>query len=72
VEHLTDFIEKWSSSNTLKEKRKALNLTQSDMARKLRMPQGNYARWENGMLPQEHNQLRIAKILGCKRREIWK
>ena len=72
MEQLTDYIKQWTNSNTLKEKRLELGLTQVEMAKKLRVPQQNYSRWENGATPIESNQIKIAKILGVKRREIWK
>jgi transcriptional regulator with XRE-family HTH domain len=72
MEQLTDYIKQWTSSNTLKQKRLEANLTQEQISKKLKIHRCHYSRWENGVTPQEHNQMKIAKILGCKRREIWK
>ena len=72
MKHLTDYIKTWTNSNNLRQKTLEVGLTQSEIAKKLKMEQCHYSRWENGTTPQEHNQMKIAKVLGCKRREIRK
>lgn len=57
--------------NNLKEKRKALNLTQKQVAEKVGIQWQQYQQYENGILPNVALGIRIAKALGTSVEALW-
>lgn len=51
--------------NNIKKLRKALNMSQEDLAKKLKVDRSTIAKWENGTFPRASKLQCIAKALGC-------
>lgn len=56
----------------LKEKRKAVNLTQKQVAESIGVAEQLYQKYEYGMLPNVVTAIKIAEILHTTVEEIWK
>lgn len=58
-------------ANKIKEYRKKFNLTQIELAEKLKVTQGTVSRWETtDIFPSTRKLLLIAKILNCTIEEL--
>lgn len=57
--------------NKLKEKRKAENLTQKQVADKLGIAESAYQKYEYGMHPSVIMGIKIAQILNATVEELW-
>jgi transcriptional regulator with XRE-family HTH domain len=53
-------------SERIREARKALALTQGQLAAECGVRIGTVNRWENGSLPDPRNMLRLAEVLGIE------
>lgn len=51
--------------NNMRELRRALNMSQEDLAKKLNVERSTVAKWENGTFPRVGKLKLIASVLGC-------